>query len=134
MVDDAGAAALETLRQHLESAGTDWDYSPKDSLAQRLHYTLADRILREPPLLVGGSHLNVVANAPVVVFANHLAYIDANAIEVTLQNSPWNEIAERLTVVAGPKVYSDITRRFSSLSFGTIKVPQSSGRATGDAR
>jgi 1-acyl-sn-glycerol-3-phosphate acyltransferase len=132
-IEDAGVDALEALREHLESAGTDWDYFPRDPLAQRLHHLLADRILPAPPVLVGGSHLDVVAGDPVVIFANHLAYIDANAIEVTLQRSRWKAIADRLTVVAGPKVYTDVIRRFSSLSFGTIKVPQSGGRATGDA-
>jgi len=36
-------------------------------------------------------------------------------------------------VAAGPKVYSNVTRRFSSLCFGTIKVPQNSERSTEEA-
>ena len=39
----------------------------------------------------------------------------------------------RLTVIAGPKVYSSRTRRFSSLCFGTIKTPQSSARSSENA-
>jgi 1-acyl-sn-glycerol-3-phosphate acyltransferase len=38
-----------------------------------------------------------------------------------------------MTVVAGPKVYSSTRRRFSSLCFGTIRVPQSSARSSEDA-
>jgi 1-acyl-sn-glycerol-3-phosphate acyltransferase len=38
-----------------------------------------------------------------------------------------------LTVVAGPKVYSDPKRRFSSLCFGTIKTPQRSSVSSEDA-
>jgi len=38
-----------------------------------------------------------------------------------------------LTVVAGPKVYSSLRRRFSSLCFSTIKTPQSSAVSSEDA-
>ena len=43
-------------------------------------------------------------------------------------------LANRLTAVAGPKVFTSRERRFSSLCFGTIKVPQSSEVASGEAR
>src|SRR4029434_9634206 len=39
----------------------------------------------------------------------------------------------RLTAIAGPKVYSSLKRRFSSLCFGTIKTPQSSSLSSEDA-
>ena len=39
---------------------------------------------------------------------------------------------DRLTVVAGPKVYSSLRRRFSSLCFGTIKTAQSNTISTED--
>ena len=68
----------------------------------------------------------------VVIFANHLSYSDANAIDVLLQESG-AELADRLTVIAGPKVYSSLRRRFSSLCFGTIKVPQTSARSSDEA-
>src|SRR6185503_7636379 len=57
----------------------------------------------------------------------------ANVLEVVFQRTGANHLSDRLTVVAGPKVYSNIRRRFSSLCFGTIKVPQSSARSTDDA-
>ena len=38
-----------------------------------------------------------------------------------------------MTVIAGPKVYSSLKRRFSSLCFGTIKTPQSRALSTEDA-
>jgi 1-acyl-sn-glycerol-3-phosphate acyltransferase len=67
------------------------------------------------------------------MFANHLSYSDANVVDVVLEQLTASRIADRLTVVAGPKVFSDLNRRFSSLSFGTIKTPQNSGRSTGEA-
>ncbi len=68
-----------------------------------------------------------------MVVANHLSYSDANVIEVLLQQSGGGEVADRLAVVAGPKVYSDLSRRFSSLCFGTIKSPQNEGVSSGGA-
>jgi len=133
VIDEAGPDAIETLRVRLGRAGSEWSYFPGDPLARRVHHVLAERVLREAPVLRGGERLSAVAGAPVVIVANHLSYSDANAIEVILQLSGRQELSDRLTVVAGPKVYSDIRRRFSSLCFGTIKTPQSSGRSTDDA-
>jgi 1-acyl-sn-glycerol-3-phosphate acyltransferase len=129
-IDDAGQGALEALRLRLEQSGSEWTYCPKDPLARRLHHVLADRVLREAPALLGGEHLEAVAGKPMVIVANHLSYSDANAIEVILHLSGRHELADRLAVVAGPKVYSDLRRRFSSLCFGTIKTPQSAERST----
>jgi 1-acyl-sn-glycerol-3-phosphate acyltransferase len=74
-----------------------------------------------------------VAGRPVVIFANHLSYSDANLLAVLLQRAGGQELADRLTVIAGPKVYSSLKRRFSSLCFGTIKTPQSSALSSEDA-
>jgi 1-acyl-sn-glycerol-3-phosphate acyltransferase len=68
-----------------------------------------------------------------VIVANHLSYADANLIEVMFHRVGADPICDRLTVIAGPKVYSSLKRRFSSLCFGTIKVPQSSGVSSEDA-
>jgi 1-acyl-sn-glycerol-3-phosphate acyltransferase len=64
---------------------------------------------------------------------NHLSYSDANVVEVLLRRAGASCLADRLTAIAGPKVYSNVTRRFSSLCFGTIKVPQSSERSSEEA-
>ena len=50
-----------------------------------------------------------------------------------LQQAGGDSLANRLTVIAGPKVYSSLKRRFSSLCFGTIKTPQSSAVSSEDA-
>jgi 1-acyl-sn-glycerol-3-phosphate acyltransferase len=81
----------------------------------------------------GAEHLEAVTDKPLVIFANHLSYSDANVVEVLLQTIGAEALANRLTVVAGPKVYSNVRRRFSSLCFGTIKVPQSTVRSTDEA-
>jgi len=123
-IDRAGPDALVALRARL-TAESGWDYYDRDPLAQRIHRLLADPFLAPGSALRDAHHLARVAGAPVVIVANHLSYADANAIEVLLHSGGGAEVAGRLTAGAGPKVYSDRQRRFSSLCFGTIKVPQS---------
>jgi len=132
-ISSAGPAALLDLRERLRmDAG--WGYYPPDPLARRLHHLLADRFLRADSLVTGTAHLTRMAAAPsAVIVANHVSYADANVIEVLLQRTCGTAVASRLTALAGPKIFSDRRRRFSSLCFGTIKTPQSSAVSSEDA-
>lgn len=132
-IDAAGLDALVSLGERLANAGADWDYYAADPLARRIHHVLADRLLKPGSVLIGVDHMEAVAGKPVVLFANHLSYSDANLLEVLLHRSGGAALSHRLTVIAGPKVYSSLKRRFSSLCFGTIKTPQSSALSTEDA-
>jgi 1-acyl-sn-glycerol-3-phosphate acyltransferase len=132
-LDSAGPRALIRLSRALSDAGGDWSYYPRDPLARRIHQVLADRILLPESALHGGSHLAALGSGPVVIVANHLSYADANLVEVMFHRAGAEPVCDRLTVIAGPKVYSSLKRRFSSLCFGTIKVPQSSGVSSEDA-
>jgi len=132
-IDEAGPEALAYLGQRLGRPGDDWSYYPGDPLARRIHHVLADRVLREEPVVLGVEHLDPIGEQPVVMFANHLSYSDANVVDVLLQKGGAGRLAARLTVLAGPKVYSNLARRFSSLCFGTIRTPQSSARASDEA-
>ena len=132
-IDCAGPGALLDLRDRLRmDAG--WGYYPPDPLSRRIHHVLADRFLRAESLVTGTAHLNHAAAAPsAVIVANHVSYADANVIEVLLQRSCGEPVANRLTALAGPKIFSDRRRRFSSLCFGTIKVPQSADVSSEEA-
>jgi 1-acyl-sn-glycerol-3-phosphate acyltransferase len=114
-------------------ADNGWDYYSRDPLAQRIHHLLADRILGLGSELREAHYLTQVDRAPVVIVANHLSYADANVIEVLLQRAGASSVANRLTALAGPKVFTSRQRRFSSLCFGTVKVPQSADVASEDA-
>jgi 1-acyl-sn-glycerol-3-phosphate acyltransferase len=131
-VDGAGPDALLALRERL-TADNGWTYYRRDPLAQRIHHLLADRFLGPGSEVRGADHLAAVADVPLVIVANHLSYADANVIEVLLQRSGFAGLANRLTALAGPKVFSSRERRFSSLCFGTVKVPQSADVASGEA-
>jgi 1-acyl-sn-glycerol-3-phosphate acyltransferase len=132
-IDEAGPDAVDRLGSRLASAGADWDYTPSDPLARHIHRVLAARVLKHEPVVTGLDHVDAIRGRSVVICANHLSYSDANAVEVLLQRAGASEVADRLTVIAGPKVYSNVRRRFSSLCFGTIKVPQSTTRASDEA-
>jgi len=132
-IDQAGPDAVARLGERLSTAGSDWDYYPADPLARHIHHVLADCILEPDSALFGIEHLTALADYPVVIVANHLSYSDANVLEVLLHRAGGDSLSDRLTVVAGPKVYSSLKRRFSSLCFGTIKTPQSSTLSTEDA-
>lgn len=131
-VDAAGPAGLLDLQSRL-TMDVGWGYYPGDPLARRIHHVLAGRFLRAESRLTGLENLAGLSRAPLVICANHLSYADANVLEALLQQSGASELANRLTALAGPKVFTDRQRRFSSLCFGTVKVPQSSDVSSEDA-
>jgi 1-acyl-sn-glycerol-3-phosphate acyltransferase len=132
-IADLGGDAVDRLQARLAQPSDAWSYYARDPLAQRVHRELAGLVLRESPIVSGIAHLNEVRGRGVVIVANHLSYSDANVIEVLLHQSGCGDVADRLSVVAGPKVYSELSRRFSSLCFGTIKSPQNDGVSSGEA-
>ena len=136
-IDDAGPASLVALRDRL-TLDAGWSYYPPDPLAQRIHLLLATRFIQPESRVTGLEHLNVVAGEPVIILSNHVSYADANVLHMMLHRVGCDDLAGRLTAMAGPKVFTNRERRFSSLCFGTIKVPQSrdvsSEEAVQDAR
>jgi len=132
-LDAEGRAGLARLVGRLGSTGSDWTYFERDPLARRIHDIVGDVVLGAETRFEGAEYLGRVRGRAAVFLANHLSYSDANAVQVLLDRSGYADIGDRLTVIVGPKVYSDPMRRFSSLCFGTVKMPQSSELATGEA-
>jgi 1-acyl-sn-glycerol-3-phosphate acyltransferase len=137
VVDGVIAAAsgddVERLQAQLAHPADSWSYYPPNALARQVHLQLADVVLQEAPVIHGAERLAAVRGRAATIVANHLSYSDANVLDVLLQQCGHDEIASRLAVIAGPKVYSDVTRRFSSLCFGTIKSPQNESVSSGEA-
>lgn len=132
-IDEAGPDALLRLKQRLAETGDGWEYHPSDPLARRIHHLLADRLLHPESTLAGIGHVKALTGRPVAIFANHLSYADANLIEMLLHRSGGDVLADRLTALAGPKVFTSRQRRFSSLCFGAIRTPQNADVSTGEA-
>jgi len=132
-IGEAGPDAFARLSQRLADEAADWSFYPSDPLARRIHHVLAEWLVPHDSAIFGVEHLAEVAGQPLVIIANHLSYSDANLLEVLLHRAGADSLGDRLTVIAGPKIYSDVKRRFSSLCFGTIKVPQSNALSTDEA-
>jgi 1-acyl-sn-glycerol-3-phosphate acyltransferase len=125
--------AVARLVQRLMTTGNDFAYYPPDPLARRIQHEVAKLAVTDESALFGAEQLAAFRGQPMVLLSNHLSYSDANLLEVLLLRAGLADVAERLTVVAGPKVYMDPFRRFSSLCFGTVKTPQSNARSSEDA-
>jgi 1-acyl-sn-glycerol-3-phosphate acyltransferase len=130
---NAGAEGMARLMKRIATTGGEWTYHPHDPLARSVQHTVAGVVLGKESVLEGGAHLAKLAGRPLILLSNHLSYADANLLEILLARAGFREVSERLTVVVGPKVYSDVVRRFSSLCFGTIKTPQSSALSSDEA-
>ena len=133
LLGSAEPGAVLRLLQRLGTTGAEFSYYPPDLLARRIHSLVGDFVLKDENALSGAAHLAGLETQSVVLLQNHLSYSDANALSVLLDRAGLGSFADRLTVIAGPKVYSDPMRRFSSLCFGTIKTPQSSDLASEEA-
>ena len=131
-IDSAGPGALVALMDQL-TADAGWTYYPPSPLVAKIHYLLAGHFLGGESRVSGTEHLDAVGADPVMIFANHLSYADANVIQVLLHRAGHQVLAGRLTALAGPKVFTSRERRFSSLCFGTIKVPQSADVSSEEA-
>jgi 1-acyl-sn-glycerol-3-phosphate acyltransferase len=133
IVDEAGPEAVDRLHARLGQPAEAWGYYEREPLAQRVHHQLAPIVLQERPVVSGAAHLDAIRGRAAIIVANHLSYSDANVIEYLLHQCGHGDVADRLAVIAGPKIYSDLSRRFSSLCFGTIKSPQNESVSSGEA-
>jgi hypothetical protein len=124
---------VSRLLGRLMTTGAEFSYYEADPLARAINLAVADVVVGDEAQLVGGENLQGLDRTPILFLANHLSYSDANVLSVGLDRAGLGHLADRLTVVAGPKVYSDPMRRFSSLCFGTIKTPQSTDLASEEA-
>jgi hypothetical protein len=129
----ADATDLGRLLQRMTNTGTDWEYQESDILARRLSHALGGLVFEPGSALEGTEHLRIAERESVTFLVNHLSFADANVLECFLAFAGFESVADRLTVLVGPKVYTDPLRRLMSLCFGAIKTPQSATLATGEA-
>lgn len=125
--------ALGQFVVRLQTTGGDWGYHPPDPVARAVSRLGHSLVAAEGSSLDEAGGLASARRAPVVLVGNHLSFIDANSVDFLLQAYGWQDVADNLTVLVGPKVYAEPIRRVASLCFGTIKMPQSTSRASGEA-
>lgn len=124
--------AIAQLVQRLATTGDDWGYHPPNELARAVNHALGDLFVEPDSELIGASNLPG-GSGNTLLAANHLSFSDANLLAYLLHRADRDDVVEHLTVLVGPKVYTETFRRFSSLCFGSIKLPQSQDRASGEA-
>lgn len=124
---------LAHFGERLAGAGADWGFYPHDPIARRLSRLAHRLVLRQPSQLAPAESLDAARKGPVFLVANHLSYVDANVLDALIVGAGYGDVADKLTVLAGPKVYQLPVRRLAVLCFGSIKIPQSQSRASGEA-
>jgi len=133
LLSDASDAEIAAAGQRLATTGQTWGYHAPDPVCRKLSRLAHRLVLLRGSGLEPSDALSRARRQPVFFIANHLSYIDANVIDALLVGAGFADVADGLTVLAGPKVYAQPIRRLASLCFGTIKMPQSQSTASGDA-
>lgn len=134
LLERASQAELEQVLYRVSTEDYAFGYHAPIELARRVQYLLADATLTADSHIEGIEHLRELDGRSAILLPNHLSYSDANVMEVMFHRAGLPNLCRRLTAVAGPKVYSEPWKRFSSLCFGTIKTAQSAQVASGEAR
>ena len=74
----------------------------------------------------GVNHLtDALDSGPTLLICNHLSYFDTTGTDLCLANAGLGDIADKIFALAGPKVYSDLFRRYAAACLNTLPVPQS---------
>jgi 1-acyl-sn-glycerol-3-phosphate acyltransferase len=133
LLDRTPEGELLNVVKRVATTGDDWGYFPPEPFARHVHRAMADTMLTPDSGVRNAERLEAVRGRSLVLLPNHISYSDANLLEILLWRAGLGDVSERMTVVAGPKVYSDSLRKFLSLCFGTIKTAQSKSLATGEA-
>jgi 1-acyl-sn-glycerol-3-phosphate acyltransferase len=132
-LSDARDAEFEAFGERLATTGKTWGFHPFDPICRRISRLVHTLVLQPGSGMEASDALTFALGHPVFFVANHLSYIDANVVDALLVRAGFADIANKATVLAGPKVFALPIRRLASLCFGTIKMPQSQSTASGEA-
>jgi 1-acyl-sn-glycerol-3-phosphate acyltransferase len=114
-----------SLVLHLSTLGDEhliYDAHPK---ARKIAHIWSSAVLT-PNHIEGLENFRTAAErGPTVVICNHLSYADSVIIDSMLSWHGGDDLAVRTFSAAGPKVYSDLFRRFATGCISTLPVPQS---------
>lgn len=130
---DFPEAALQRAVGRVASTGGHWGYHPADLVARRISRAIHGVVLESSSELIDPDNVAIARARPVIFLGNHLSFVDANVVDALLSSAGFEEVANRLAVVVGPKVFSRPIHRLASLCFGVIKIPQSTTRASDEA-
>ena len=122
----ADAAVMQSL-EYLRTVGDEYRLYRSDPVAQRLTRSHM-RFLMSDSSLEGEEHLRAaLGGGPTLLLSNHLSYCDTQIKDVLLHDNGASDLASKLIVVAGPKVYESAFRRMASMGLNTLQTAQSAG-------
>jgi 1-acyl-sn-glycerol-3-phosphate acyltransferase len=113
--------------------GETWGFHPPAKLARHVSRAVMKQVALPGSRLDHADRLEIAREKPVVFLGNHLSFVDANVFDHLLHEAGFGDVSDRVTTLVGPKVFTVPVRRLASLTFGTIKIPQSTSRASGEA-
>lgn len=129
----ASDAEVAATLQALAAAGEGFQVYPADPLARRISRAYMGTLLAGSQV-EGAEHVRAVAGRRQLWVGNHLSYVDTQCTDALVSEVLGAELADRLLVVAGPKVYAHPFRRLAAISLNTLKTLQSAAVAsTGQA-
>ena len=124
---------LAAFRERFARTGADWGYNAPDPLARAISRATMSRVLQPGSGIENPEALAPARSQRAVFLGNHLSYVDVNALDFLMADAGFADVAARITTLVGPKVFTHPIRKLASLCFGTIKLPQSTSRASGEA-
>jgi len=118
-------AAFARSLAYLRTLGDEYTLYRADPVARKATRAYM-RVLMSGSEVSGIENLRAAQEAgPTLLLCNHLAYCDTQIKDVLLADSGADDLADKLIVVAGPKVYEDSFRRMASMGLNTLKTAQS---------
>jgi 1-acyl-sn-glycerol-3-phosphate acyltransferase len=130
---ERGAADFQAFLEQARSTGATWGFHPAAELARQVSRAVMKQVVLPGSGLDHAARLEIARERPVVFLGNHLSFVDANVFDYLLADAGYGDVTEQLTTLVGPKVFTHPVRRLASLTFGTIKIPQSTSIASGEA-
>ena len=114
---------------YLSTLGADWGRNDAHAVGREMTDALLQPLLDDDSSLEGVEHLDaaLATGRRVLLVGNHLSYVDPTAVWALLGRNGRQDLGDRLTAVAGPKVYEGEPMRLMGASANhAIKVAQSS--------
>lgn len=133
LAEQLDGPSFRAFLERAQNTGTTWGFHPAVELARQVSRAVMKQVVLPGSGLDNTSRLEVARERPVVFLANHLSFVDANVFDYLMAEAGYGDVTDRLTTLVGPKVFANPVRRLASLTFGTIKIPQSTSRASGEA-
>lgn len=133
LAEQLDGSSFRAFLERAQDTGATWGFHPSVELARQVSRAVLTQVVLAGSRLDDASRLEVARERPVVFLGNHLSFVDANVFDYLLADAGYGDVTDRLTTLVGPKVFTHPVRRLASLTFGTIKIPQSTSRASGEA-